>query len=114
MQRPSKETLEIECVLTKDEKLAYSEKLAHANQNLYSLENKKKAYNTQIKAEMEKSEAEVAYLSQAIGSGKEYREIECRIEYDWDDNKMFWIRIDTGEPVKDARIPDDLRQESAL
>jgi len=114
MKRPDKENLTLECQLTDTEKLAYSKKLAYANQRLYHLEDQKKAYNSQIKSDMEKSGSEISYLSQAIDSGKEYRDIECTVEYDWIANQMIWIRIDTGEVAKKEIIPKEFLQESAL
>jgi len=50
-------------------------------------------------------------IGHKLTSGKEYREVECLIEYDWKEKARRWIRKDTGEEAKQDIIPEDLLQE---
>ncbi len=112
--RPTKEVKTLECELTDDEKLAYlkelGEKISHRN----GLEAQKKSYTTQINAEIATDDARIAALGEKAYSGKEYRDVECKIDYDFERGERSWMRTDTFEVVKTDIIPEEYMQESAL
>jgi hypothetical protein len=98
-------------MLTNEEKIAYGLAQAEALQKMEEAENKKKEFDSQIKADIEKHEARAHEIGHKLTSGKEYREVECLIEYDWKEKTRRWIRKDTGEEAKQDIIPEDLLQE---
>jgi hypothetical protein len=74
--------------------------LATANRKRTSLEQRKKEVDSAIKAEIEAENSIIARLSQLIGTGYEYRDIEVRIELDTPEaGKKRIVRLDTGEEV---------------
>lgn len=112
--RPTKEERTLECILTDAEKLKYSkelgEKISHCNQ----LEASKKSYVTQINGEILTDEARIAILAEKVYSGREYRNVECDIIYDFERGERTWVRRDTGEIVKQDIIPEELMQEELI
>jgi hypothetical protein len=109
--RQIKETLNLECRLTDQEKLDYGRENAvlqiMIDQKRLALKEIRDRYNAEISA----SESRILVLSRALDSGKEYRPIECRIERDWNRGRKLWFRNDTGEIAKDDIIPEDELQE---
>ena len=112
MKKILEEDLNVECKLTREEKLKYSEELAENINQKKRTEDSLKSYKSQAKSEIEKAEASINLLSQKISSGKEYRAVKCKVEYDWDKKTRSWIREDTGEVVKDDIIPEELFQQN--
>lgn len=106
------ENLSVECQLTADEKLTYSKELAESINSKRRSEDSLTAFKSQVNSEIKGFEAKINLLSQKISSGTEYREVPCRIEYDWNGKTRCWIRIDTGEEVKNDIIPEAMYQKN--
>ena len=87
--------------------------LATANRKRTSLEQRKKEVDSAIKAEIEAENSVIARLSNLIGTGFEYRDIEVRIELDTPEpGKKTIIRMDTGEEVAVKPMTDSEKQMS--
>lgn len=115
MVRKTTEMLNLECVLTDEETLKYAKEMAEATNKLNQLEDSKKSYNSQIKSEIDSAAAKVNLLSRKVASGKEYRDIECDIVYDWDEKVKRFYRKDTGEFVRECIISEyELQEEMEL
>src|ERR1035438_6248022 len=72
--------------------------LAAANRKRTNLEQRKKEVDSSIKAEIEAENSIIARLSQLIGTGFEYRDIEVRIQLDTPEvGKKTIYRIDRSE-----------------
>lgn len=85
--------------------------LATANRKRTSLEQRKKEVDAAIKAEIEEQNSIIGRLSQLIGTGFEYRDIEVRIVLDTPESgKKTIYRIDTGEEVAVKTMTDADRQ----
>ena len=109
--RPVKEMLTLPCMLTNDEKIVYGLEQAESLQKMEEAENKKKEFDAQIKADIEKHEAKAHEIGHKLTSGKEYREVECTIKYDFKEKVRVWIRKDNGEEAKQDIIPEEMLQE---
>lgn len=109
--RIEKENLTLPCILTDAEKLNYGQEQAIALQRLEEAEARKQEFNSQIKADIEKHEARAHEIGHKLTSGKEYRDVECKIERNWEEKTRRWIRTDTGEIAKEDIIPERELQE---
>ena len=112
--RPTKAVLPIECVLSNEDKLNYSRDLANAISKMKRAQDRSKSFSAQIKAEIQAYDATINLLSEKINAGKEFRDVECRIEYDWDKKTKSWFRIDTGEIVAEDIITEKELQEELI
>jgi hypothetical protein len=108
--RQTKDTLLLSCILSDSEKIVYGLAQAEALQKMEEAENRKKEFDSQIKADIERYEARAHEIGHKLTSGKEYRDVECTIEYDWKEKTRRWIRKDTGEEAKNDIIPEELLQ----
>lgn len=87
--------------------------LATANRKRSSLEQRKKEVDSAIKAEIEEQNSIIGRLSQLIGTGFEYRDIEVRIQLDTPEpGKKTIYRIDTGEEVAVKAMTESEKQMS--
>jgi len=111
--RKTKEKLNLECVLTDQEKLAYSKQLAENLSKKQRAEDTLKSFNTQKKAEIAGLDAEINLKVDKINSGREYRDVECTIFWDWDRKVKVWTRTDTGEVAHEDIISEHELQEEA-
>lgn len=111
MKRKTSEKMTVECSLTISEKLDCSESLAKLLRDRETKEDRKKAFNSQIKAEIDGFDAEINILTSKITTGTEFRDVDCAIEYDWKSKVRTWIRQDTFVEVKQDIIPESLLQE---
>jgi hypothetical protein len=109
--RPTEDTLTLPCILNDQEKIEYGLQQAEALQKMEEAENKKKEFDSQIKADIEKYEARAHEIGHKLTSGKEYREVECEIVYDFKNKTRAWIRKDTKEEAKNDIIPEEMLQE---
>lgn len=115
MSRITKEKVNLQCALTDEEKLRYGSEMSRHLNDLRQCEDSLASFKSQIKGEIETHEARINALSQKIYSGKEFRDVECEIEYDWEKKTRHWIRTDTGEIFKEEPIPEcDLQEEMEL
>jgi len=109
--RKRKESLNIECVLTDPERLVYAKTLSEHISRRQRSEDQLKSFQTQIKAEISSHEAQINLLSEKLNTGREYRFIECEIEYDWDKKTKRWRRVDNKEIAKEDIISERELQE---
>lgn len=112
--RQEKDILHLECVLTDKEKLAYSKELSEAVSKKTRAEESLKSFQTQMRAEITGNEAKINLLAEKLNTGKEYREIDCEINYDFEKKEKTWVRLDTGEIVKTRAIPEEEMQEEMI
>ena len=98
--RRTTEELELECVLTDEEKLRYSKELSEAISAKARAEESLKSFQTQKKAEIAKAEATINMLAEKINTGHEFRPVECEIKWDFKKKEKSWVRKDTSEVAK--------------
>lgn len=101
----------LKCILTEDEIRDNGIALARANSEVATLEARKKEFNDQIKADVSAAESKISKLSMMLQNGYEYRDVECRLERDYENRKVTTWRLDTGENVKTRDMsPDEYQQ----
>jgi len=110
--KPAIETLPV--VLTIEEHLDRSQKLAKANQDGVEIENKKKDIVADFGAQIKKIEATVGALSRIVASGKEYRDVKCLWTYNYTQGFKELRRLDTMDVVKHQELTQQERQGSVL
>jgi hypothetical protein len=107
--------LMLPCILSNDEKLTYGLEMATEQQRVIECEGRKQSFNSSIKAEIETHETRAHEIGNKLTSGKEYRDVECKIERDWETKVRRWVRLDTGEIAKEDIIPEyELQEEMEL
>jgi hypothetical protein len=109
--RKTKEVRKLECILTDSEKLNYSKELSDAIHEKSHYEDSLKSYSTQAKAEIQLCQEKINLLASKISTGKEFREVECVIVYNWTDGKRYYHRPDTGAIIDFETIPAEDLQE---
>jgi len=109
--RLTKETLELECNLTPEERLEYSKQLANHIKDKAVVTDRLTAYKSQAKATIDAHDANINSLSTKVSTGKEFREIVCDIEYDWDNKTKYWRRRDSNAICKEDIITERDLQE---
>jgi hypothetical protein len=109
--RKEKDVMTLPCILTTDEKLAYGQQMSEAMQSLQEAEARKREFDSQIKADIEKYDARAHEIKAKLLSGKEFRPVECRIVYDFKAKTRNWFRVDTGEECHNDIIPEEMCQE---
>lgn len=97
LRKESKDRLP--CLLTQDETLVLSKKLADSLKNINEIEDRLVTYKAQVKGELERIGAEVRHASHLISTGVEYREVAIEIILDYTRGAKDVIRKDTGEFV---------------
>jgi hypothetical protein len=102
---------ELPCQLTGDEVIERSQKLAGLHQQQLEIEDKKKQAVNEFGARLKKVGGEIHYLSNIITSGKEARNVKCRLDYFWAEGKKILVRLDTREVVSEEVISDFERQQ---
>lgn len=103
--------LPLEVRLTEAELKAAAKEMAEAINYKGRIENEMEAFKAQKKAETSAQEAIIARCAQLVNSEKEFRLVECRVEYDFakKGTKTFY-RLDNGEAVRTEQITNEERQ----
>ena len=100
---------------TDEEKLKYSKDLGEHLSEKRQQEDSLRSYQTQAKAEIASHDAQINLLADKINTGREYRDVECRIEYNWDKKTREWYRLDTGVMCReDIILEEDLQEHMQL
>ncbi len=111
MARLEKETIKLSCILTDPERIKYSQQLAEAIQERGREEDDLKSYKSSAKFRQDSIDGRVNDLTTKISTGKEFRDVECEIVWDFKKREKTWKRKDAKEVVRTARITDEELQE---
>ena len=111
--RKVRDSMTLPCILTDEEKAKYSADLAQAVSDKKKHEGEMERFKSQNKAQITSCETTIDLCAELVNTGREYRSVECSIEYDFDNKTKKWIRIDTGEEVKHDIITESELQEEA-
>ena len=96
-----------------NEKLQMGKEMAEVTRDISLLEDEKKAAMSSYKSRIDEKEARRTRLSNCIGDGFEFREINCEIKYNspTDGTKQV-IRKDNSEVVEELPMtPEELQEE---
>lgn len=97
---------------SEQEKREIAQELANSVSEMKTLEDKLKAVNSQIKAEISSKQGIVNLKAENLRSGFEMRSVECEKVMAYIDNEVRWVRCDTGEIAHRRRMDADERQRS--
>lgn len=111
MARKEKETFYLEVELTPEELRECSNLMADAWRQKSRSEENLKSVSTQIKSEITAAEAKINKYAEMVNSRKEFRDVECRIEWDFTAKVKTYIRVDTNAIVKVVPISESELQE---
>ena len=101
----------LQCSLTRDERLIYAGDLAKAEQDKISVEERLKELKDEFKLKLSQIEVEIGKKSRAINNGYEYRDIKCEWSHDWEKGKKTLFRLDTNEIVETDDISEYEKQQ---
>ena len=102
----------LKCILTNEEKQELGEKLALAVNRIRESQDELKSCQTQIKSAIATDEAVVASCSEKIRSGYEFRKVECEEIFDYENNIVEKIRLDTKELMRTREMEPHERQKN--
>ena len=102
----------LRCNLTDDEKMLAGKELAESTNTLTQLEEDKAQIVADFKARTTAAEAKISILSNKIRSGYEFRQVECRVEFDKPEPGLkITTRMDTFEIIRTENMSDDEKQQ---
>jgi hypothetical protein len=111
MQRPVRSVEVLPCILTDEEKITKAQEMCNAHQKIDELELDLEGIKKQFKSDIEKLEKVALDLRQQVSTGKQYKDVECSIVWDFDEKKKVYVRNDTGEVVRETPISEHELQE---
>lgn len=114
MARKETEVVYLPCALTEVELTQCRDMLADAVRQKARSEDNLKSVSTQLKSEIAAADAKIQRYAEMINSKTEYRDVDCRIEYNFKKREKKISRVDTGEVVKTVRINDNEMQEAIV
>jgi vacuolar-type H+-ATPase subunit I/STV1 len=97
-------------IFSEEELKVIAQKMAYNQREKKDTEEEKKKVMSTYKNKLDIVEAHLNSNAQKIDTGYEMRGIECEIYYDFANDLKIWIRPDTGETVKDCKIPEEEKQ----
>ncbi len=107
------ETVEyLKHVFSEKEKTDMGEKLAQCFADCAGKEADLKSVSTQLKSEVAKIQGEMSALSGKIREGYEHRNIKCKKRFDYRLGMVEYIRLDTGEIVRERPLDEEERQRT--
>lgn len=107
-EKPCEEHLPV--ILTQEELIDRSRKLAKANQDNTELENQKKDVVADFNAQAKKIESILGMLSRIVSTGKEYRDVKCVWTFNYTQGYKELKRLDTDEIVRHQELTQTERQ----
>lgn len=114
MSPTNNEVRELEVELKTDEILEKAKELTTKFKARRKAEDRKKSFNSQIKSEIDGYDADINILSEAINTGKEFRDVNCYFTDTEDGITRFWTRLDTKEVIQSRPLRDDERQQDLI
>lgn len=111
MGRKENDVMYLEVELTPDELRECSNLMADAWRKKNQAEEKLASTSKMIKSEISEAEARISKYAEMVNARKEYRDVEVRIEWNFDAKTKTFIRVDTNAIVKTVAISDSELQE---
>lgn len=101
--------------LTEDELKQYANELAVKIGEKSQHEDELKSFRSQMKANIDETDAKINRFSEVIRNKYEYRNIECEIEVDPKQKIKSYYDIETGELISTRKMnPDDFQEDLEL
>ncbi len=112
----------LECTLTEKELLEYGQQLSRRNNEVTRLESQKKATVSEYTAKVDAAKAEINSLSEKVSTGREFRKVEIRTEFNTpingqktiirnDINEIYKVTNMTADEIQDLIIDGERRKK---
>ena len=101
----------LKCDLTDAEKQNLGADLAEAIACKAEAESELKSFQTQIKARIAANDATILSCSEKIRKGYDFRNVDCKEIKDFEADKLFQIRLDTGKIIFERTLENYERQK---
>jgi len=102
--RIQKKTLE--APLSTNEKVEYQKKLVSMIVERQNKEAHQKLENDRMKSDIKKLTGDIDALANTLDRGCEWRDIEVRKDYDFENRRVHFIRLDTYEVIEDREMSE--------
>ena len=116
MNRKTEEIINAKHILTQEEKVAIASEIGEIYENIKSFESDlegAKETTKEIKSQIEAEEIKIRDRAVQIKNGYVYRDVECKIDYNWAEKKKYWFSKEGHEFIKEEDIPEEEFQEEA-
>lgn len=110
MKRVTKITEYLPCKLTEQELLSKGQDIAKAARDRAKLEDEKAEVAKRFKERIDGHTADIRDLAQAINTGEEKRDVECERVFDYANNSVTTIRLDTYQQIGERTMTVEERQ----
>ena len=107
-------TKTLPCVLTDDERLNFADQLAEANEGVEVAKSTKKAMMKQMQSDIDTAEARRDKINNIVATKTEYREVDVRVNWDYDKGRIQQTRTDTGEIIVNRPMTQKEKQTNLL
>jgi hypothetical protein len=94
-------------MFTREEKEAFSEKLARKIKEAELAELRKKDVVKSLDSDIAKVKTEISDIAGKVQNGYEYRNIDCEVTYNYDTRLKTTVRLDTKEIISDIPMTAD-------
>lgn len=95
--------------LTTTELLERGRNLAELNGSIKDIEEAAKAVALSYKREIALKESEAAQIAQEISTRQQWREVDCRDDFYYEDSTVRRLRLDTGKIIGNRRMTAEER-----
>lgn len=106
----AKETNNLTVPIHPDRAVELMNEQAEAYRELSRLKNRKKEVDSELNAQIKKTESKLSELTDAVLHGQETTSVECQWEYDYTNGVKRLIRLDTGVIVEHGTLNEKERQ----
>ena len=98
--------------LTQEEMYSVTKELARETMELPRIQDRKAEAVAQFKLKETECQAKINRLAQVVNNGYDYREQECRVDFNPQTKRKFYISVDTDEIVDERAMEvDDFQVE---
>lgn len=95
------------CELTHDELLDRGQKLAYHLSEIARIDSELASFKSQIKSRLDMANAKVQDYQQQVAEKAEWRDVECRDDYDYEAKLVRSFRLDTDEQIGSRQMTGD-------
>jgi len=102
------------CILSDEERLAFADQLAEANERVEEAIANRKSLMEQMAAEVKQAVGYRDKVNRIVASKTEYREIDVEVTFDFKKGRVIQHRKDTGEEIINRPMTQKERQTNML
>ena len=107
-------TKRLACQLSDEERLAFADQLAEANERVEEAIANRKSLMQQMAAEVNQAIGHKDRINGIVASKTEYRDVDVEVFFDFDKGRVTQIRKDTGEEIMNRPMTQKERQTNML